>query len=97
MLRLFNKTCSIGWFFKSVDDSLDTIFDQFYIPVYQKAEFNVLEFEIGDKLRHMNWMNFVNRLIFDNNKIVNQFIYSITLIKFLSVIEGSTSLKRGGA
>src|SRR5690606_38501410 len=49
-LRLFYIVCSMGRFLQSVSDSLNSILDQLHIPVYQKAEFDILELKIGDEL-----------------------------------------------
>jgi hypothetical protein len=44
-LRFFDKFDGQGWLFKPVGDSLNSVFDQFYIPIYQKAKVAVLRFE----------------------------------------------------
>jgi len=67
LLRLPDKACSIGWFFKSIYDSLNAVFDEFHVPVYQKAKFDILEFHIGEELRHVDRMDFIHRFIFNNN------------------------------
>src|SRR5215204_607940 len=46
---------------------------QFHAPVYQKAQFTVLEFHVRKELRHMNWMNFMCCFVFNNNQTIHQF------------------------
>jgi hypothetical protein len=59
---------------------MDPIFNQRYIPIDQKSKVQVSEFEIGQKLRCMNWEELFDCFVlYDDRVIDDHIIFPLTL------------------
>jgi hypothetical protein len=65
---------------------LNAIPDQCRVPVDQKSQLDLTQFEIGQDLRHVDWMDFFNAFVFNDDQILHQHIDPVPGINFLVIV-----------